>query len=645
MTDSLHSSPVGKLLYGFAFVVLLPVLLVGWASLTEAHVALPAVASAPLGISLAVFGVLVMVTGMVTIAVYGDGLPMNLYPPKYLVSRGIYRIIHHPIYAGFCMMCVGVALATGSRSGLWLISPLVMLGCTALVQGYERPDLLARFGTSPPTPFISLPGDEERPPLIGERVSVYILVLGPWVVLYEIIVALGVPRDAIIAYLPFERGLPVIEWTELFYVSTYLIVFMVPLSKASASTLRRFCIAGLIVTASGILAFIILPLIAPPREFRPGGFLGQLLQWERQHDTPAAAFPSFHVAWAILSAYVYARTYPSLKTLCWAYPVVIAISCVTTGMHALVDVAAGVLVAWAGLQVETLWEALRRSAEHMANSWKEWHIGPVRIINHGIYAGAGTFLGVALVGIFLGAGVVWQIEIVALCSLVCAGLWAQLIEGSPSLLRPYGYYGGVIGIVLGALLIQALGGDAWLLLAGFAVAGPVIQAMGRLRCLVQGCCHGRPASERVGIRYTHPRSRVCRLAQLAGVPIHPTPLYSIMWNVIIGVFLARLWSLEAPLPLICGLYLILNGLGRFVEEAYRGEPQTPILGNLRLYQVMAITSVAAGIILTMVRTSSVIPSLQFSWMAVAAAACFGLVTWFALGVDFPNSDRRFARLS
>jgi hypothetical protein len=36
---------------------------------------------------------------------------------------------------------------------------------------------------------------------------------------------------------------------------------------------------------------------------------------------------------------------------------------------------------------------------------------------------------------------------------------------------------------------------------------------------------------------------------------------------------------------------------------------------------------------------------QFSWDALMAGFGFGLFTWFALGVDFPDSDRRFARLA
>jgi prolipoprotein diacylglyceryltransferase len=75
---------------------------------------------------------------------------------------------------------------------------------------------------------------------------------------------------------------------------------------------------------------------------------------------------------------------------------------------------------------------------------------------------------------------------------------------------------------------------------------------------------------------------VCRLSPLGGVPAHPTPLYSILWNVVIALAVGRLWSLRAPLGFIAGVYLLLGGVGRFVEEAYRGEPQTPVHAGLRL---------------------------------------------------------------
>lgn len=644
MKIRIHDSAVWKILYGLLFAVLLPILLLLWAKSTEPLVPLPIVAASHLGVVLALSGLFIMASGIISIMIYGEGLPMNAFPPRRYVSRGIYRLISHPIYAGFSLSYIGVAITLQSPSGLWLVSPIVMLSCVALVQGLEKHDLAIRFGSSLPKPILSLPLHEERTPNMVERISVYCLVLLPWLVLYKLVATLGIPANAIVVYLPFEKLIPVFEWTELFYGGTYFFVFLVPLVATSARSLREFSIAGLIATGLVILMFVVLPFTAPPREFVPHSALGQLIMWERRHDTPAAAFPSFHVIWAVLAARVYARSFPALRAFWWLCALLIAESCVTTGKHAIADVFSGALVAWMAMRSGAVWEMVRSLTERIANSWKEWHIGPIRIINHGIYAGVGTSLGLLMVGIFLGPESVFQILTVAFCSLIISALWAQFVEGSPSLLRPYGYYGGVIGAVLGVLLAQVFGGDPWLLLSAFSVAGPLIQSAGRVRCLVQGCCHGREAPASVGIRYTHPRSRVCRLTNLAGVPIHPTPLYSILWNLVVGVFLVRLWFLQVSPTMIAGLYLILNGLGRFVEESYRGEPQTPILGKLRLYQIMAIAGVVSGIVVTAVRSTSEVPVPQFNWTSVLMAAGFGFVTWFALGVDFPNSNGRFARL-
>jgi prolipoprotein diacylglyceryltransferase len=176
--------------------------------------------------------------------------------------------------------------------------------------------------------------------------------------------------------------------------------------------------------------------------------------------------------------------------------------------------------------------------------------------------------------------------------------------------------------------------------------GPWIQLTGRLRCLVQGCCHGGPATDNVGIRYHHRRSRVIQIASLAGVPLHPTQLYSIMGNLLIGTVLLRLRLLGASAGLELGVYFILSGIARFVEESYRGEPQTRVLWGLRIYQWMAIGAVLAGIGCTTIRSESpvgrfVAPTDMLWLVAVAMGLLFG----FAMGVDFPGSNRRFSRLA
>ncbi len=632
---------LGKLFYGTAFALLLPIALAAWAWATAGSVSLPLTASVPWGLAIAAAGSVAMFLGAAHLWIYGGGLPMNAYPPPRYVARGVYRLLPHPIYTGFAMLCAGLSIAAGSASGLWLVSPMVALGCAALVLAYERHDLRDRFGCSPRS---LLPADEPAPASLPDRLACYAFVLLPWVVLYEAIVALGTPPDAVSSVLPFERRLPVLEWTEILYASPYAAIALAPLFAPTRRELRKFSVRALAAMAVVFPFFVAIPLIAPARPFVPHTAAGRLLAWERTLDSPAAAFPSFHVVWAVLAAELFGGRWPRMRWLCRVWAVLVAASCVTTGQHGVVDVLAGFATAGLVMRGPALWEAIRTRAEGVANSWKEWRFGPVRVINHGAYAGLGAFLALWIAGMLAGPHHVAPVFTAAFAAVIGAALWAQFVEGSPQLLRPYGFYGGLLGGTLGSLVAPLFGASPWLVLAAFSAGGPWAQAMGRLRCLVQGCCHGRPAPPSIGIRYTHPRSRVCRLSPFAGIPIHPTPVYSILWNAVVAVAVTRLWTLHARLHLIAGFYFILTGLGRFVEEAWRGEPQTPVLARLRLYQWAAAASVLAGALMTALGNSGSAPNPHFDWRAMLPAAAFGLVVWFAMGVDFPKSNRRFSRL-
>ncbi|HUI11824.1 MAG TPA: prolipoprotein diacylglyceryl transferase family protein [Bacteroidota bacterium] len=642
----LPRSHIGPLLYGALFVILLPVALIAWGTAAAPNVALPSVNSFPAGLLLAGAGIIFMAWGMFSLLRYGDGLPMNPYPPENFVTRGAYRILPHPIYCGFVSACAGFSLIAGAPAGLWLVTPLVALGCVALVLGYERIDLRERFGDIDAATYLRLPPGDDGPPSLRDRLSVYVLVLAPWVLLYKATALLGVPPDAVRSYLPFEERLPVLEWTELIYAATYLFVLLAPLAAPERKSLRGYAIQGALATLLMPLFFSCIPLIAPPREFVPSGFAGGFLLLERGLDTPANSFPSYHVFWALLSARLLTAGAPRWKYAWWGMAALITVSCLTTGMHSLVDIAGGVLLWMAINRLSSFWDFLRRTAERIANSWKEWRLGPVRVINHGIYAGIGSMLAVTIVGLLVGAEHAGAFFFVACSALVVSGLWAQVVEGSPSLLRPYGFYGGVLGVIIGSVLALPLfGTDPWLLLAAYSVGGPWVQSFGRLRCLVQGCCHGSPAPPWIGIVYRHPRSRVTRLSGLGGTPVHPTPLYSILWNVVIAAVLTRLWFAHAPLTMIGALYLVLTGLGRFVEEAYRGEPQTKLIAGLRLYQWIAVATIAGGAVVTCIPSAPAPGAPSAQWLTFGTGLLFGAASWFSMGVDFPESNRRFARLA
>jgi len=143
-----------------------------------------------------------------------------------------------------------------------------------------------------------------------------------------------------------------------------------------------------------------------------------------------------------------------------------------------------------------------------------------------------------------------------------------------------------------------------------------------------------------------PRSRVCALGGLEGVPLYPTPLYSIAGNLVIGILVWRLWSLGAAYGIVAGVYLILAGMARFVEESYRGEPQTPTIAGLHVYHWTALLSVSGGVLLT-VLPGGFAPGLvaTFDLRTATGGLLYGALAGFAMGADFPGSTRRFARLA
>ncbi len=232
-------------------------------------------------------------------------------------------------------------------------------------------------------------------------------------------------------------------------------------------------------------------------------------------------------------------------------------------------------------------------------------------------------------------------------SLIGSAIWAQFIDNSYGLSRPFGYFGCIISGTIGSIIASQIFSIPLIsILSTYALAGPWIQAIGRLRCIVQGCCHGRPTNQYIGILIINPRSRVCSLSQLKNTYIHITAGYSIIVNIILGIFLWRLWYSNVSLCLIVSLYFILIGLSRFIEEAFRGEIQTPIYYKLNLYQWISILFLIIGILISMIPFNDHIRlKFIFKYQYLIPSIVFGFIVAFATGIDFPESNMRFSRLS
>jgi hypothetical protein len=261
-------------------------------------------------------------------AVHSLWLGLTLLLAGALVGFNAAALFPHPAYTGFCTACAGASIAVGSASGLWLVSPIVALSCAAWVQGCEPHERL-------------LPDAGSAPPTANDRLRFYLFVLLPWLALYEIILAIGVPPDAISGMSRFEQRLPVLEWTQIIYASTYFLTILAPVFAKTRSDLRNYSVRGLWTMLIAYPAFLLIPLIAPKRPFIPHTLPGRLLLWERSLDSPVAAFPSFHVIWAMLAAEVFARRWPKLKALFYGWAILVAASCVTTSQHSILDVLGG----------------------------------------------------------------------------------------------------------------------------------------------------------------------------------------------------------------------------------------------------------------------------------------------------------------
>ncbi|MCU0431945.1 MAG: prolipoprotein diacylglyceryl transferase [Bacteroidia bacterium] len=636
---------LGKWLYGLAFCVAAPALLVGWAHGAAVHFAPLALGFhwRVAGAVLAGSGTALMLKAMADLWLTGKGLPMNAYPPQHYVRSGAYRLFRHPIYVGFVLICFGVSLGVSSAAGLFLVSPVAALGVMAIVLGYEQRALGEIFGTQAHAPLLGIAPQSAEPATMAQRIGAAVMVFFVWALLYELLIVAG-PGKAVNSYLPVELRWPVIEWAVWPYASIYVLAIVVPLTLRSKAGLRRWTTTALWSIGLGVWLCLIVPLKADPRAFTPVSVSGVWLLWERQADGAAAAFPSFHVIWAVLSAAALAHEFRRLRRAAWLTAFVIAVSCVATGQHSLADVAAGILVAAAGLNYPHIIAALQRGSTRLANSWRSRRVGPARIISHSIWAALAASTGILLAGCFIAD---WRVLLLlTLCTLLGAGLWGWLMEGSPVLQRPFGYYGGILGGMAGAVVVSVWQQIPLLyLLAVFSLVAPWVQVLGRLRCMVQGCCHG--AEKRgSGIVYTHPKTRVCAVSGLGGKTIHNTQLYSLVCNLVIGTVLLRLAYEGFPATLLTGLYFILNGLARFVEEHYRGEVQTAVRGGLRIYQWAALASVLAGVACSMWPSAITLHEAAApGWPVWAVSLAAGCCAAFALGVDFPDSGARFSRLA
>jgi phosphatidylglycerol:prolipoprotein diacylglycerol transferase len=133
-----------------------------------------------------------------------------------------------------------------------------------------------------------------------------------------------------------------------------------------------------------------------------------------------------------------------------------------------------------------------------------------------------------------------------------------------------------------------------------AIAPAIIlsQAVGRVGCLINGCCYGLPTSVPWAVIYTNPASEVAR--GLLGVPVHPTQFYEIIYNLIIFGVLLRLRGKFKPEGSLFLIYLSFYAAWRLGIDFIRDG--NPFLFSLHQAQVVGIIILLITIPLLAIRT-------------------------------------------
>jgi len=145
------------------------------------------------------------------------------------------------------------------------------------------------------------------------------------------------------------------------------------------------------------------------------------------------------------------------------------------------------------------------------------------------------------------------------------------------------------GVFLGGLLAGLLAG--WILLRRYGLsflptADALIpsvslgQAIGRLGCLMAGCCWGSHCDLPWAVTYTDPRATQ-NVGTPLDVPLHPFPAYAFLFNLALYLVLARLFQRVGGTGRVLATYLVLYGTGRFLLEFTRGDAARGfVLGGL-----------------------------------------------------------------
>jgi phosphatidylglycerol:prolipoprotein diacylglycerol transferase len=160
------------------------------------------------------------------------------------------------------------------------------------------------------------------------------------------------------------------------------------------------------------------------------------------------------------------------------------------------------------------------------------------------------------------------------------------------------FYGGLMAAVGVAFwYIWRFGMPFWTTTDVFAPGIALGHAVGRMGCLLAGCCFGRETSVPWAVTF-HSSVAAANVGTPLGIPLHPTQIYEAGAELII---LGLLLATERRGRIFAGrtfwLYLLLYGIARFIIEFYRGDNRGLVFGVLSTSQFVSVLLIPASIVM------------------------------------------------
>jgi phosphatidylglycerol:prolipoprotein diacylglycerol transferase len=238
--------------------------------------------------------------------------------------------------------------------------------------------------------------------------------------------------------------------------------------------------------------------------------------------------------------------------------------------------------------------------------------GPITVYSYGVLLAAAYLLGLKLamarasrrgldgarvldLGIYIIVSALVGAKLMLL--VVDFGYFRENPREIVSLVRSGGvFYGGLILAVLVAFwYMRRAGLPVWTTCDVFAPGIALGHAVGRLGCLLAGCCYGRPTSMPWGITFTDPFA-ASNVGTPLGVPLHPTQIYEAGAELLIlGVLLLTERRGRGFAGRTFWLYMLLYGVSRFVIEHFRGDERGFVFDVLSTSQFISVVIVPLSV--------------------------------------------------